>query len=188
MMPGLLSARSCAIVFSTLSAIPVFCQGNQPKGQVSFRTTLGSLKFVPHNDTDLVTGHLEMSFTGTVLVSGLDDKGRITPSGSVRMEYQDKDHRKVVFFGTGKLVVDGTCRSIQWFGRDMQGTFSGRGVLRLFGEFDRQGKTGDYWYGAFADAKAQRTPWGTYGITASVPEDRIIPAQGTVPVPRRGGG
>ncbi len=193
MMPTRFSARTAAaMALFTLTLFSV-AQPQKPKvpidvGPLSMKTNLGSFKLVSHSDEDPLRGHLEMSFTGTVLVSGLDAKGKVTPSGGVRLEYADDAHKKRVYFGTGKLVVDGTARSIQWFGRGMQGTFVGRGLLRLYGEFDKDSKTGDYWFGPMSDTKSARIAWNSLGMQVDIPFHESGPSQQTIPTPRKSGG
>lgn len=147
--------------------------------RLSFASKLGSFKLQLRDDKDLVKGTLEISFTGTVLISGLSKDGVVTPGPGVRLEYKDDEHSRRVYFGTGKLTMTGTARSVQFFGRDVSGTFLGRGVFRFYGEFDRNLKTGDYWYWLPTDTKAERTPWGTYGMQAVVPkgDPATIPQQ-----------
>lgn len=172
-----------------LAAMPLslLAQGNEPPGVISFQTALGSFKLLPRNDKDPVRGRLEFSFTGTVLISGL--QGRVIPSGNLRKEFDDPKMQRQVFFGTGKLVIEGTVRSVQWFGREMRGNFNGRGIFRFYGEFwrnpaTRQLETGNYWYGLPTDARAERRPWGTYGMQAAVPEVKFGPPQDVTPRPR----
>lgn len=147
--------------------------------RLSFASKLGSFKLQLRDDKDLVKGTLELNFTGTVLVSGLSKDGVVTMGSGVRLEYKNDQQNRRVYFGTGTLKITGTARSVQFFGRDLTGTFLGRGVFRFYGEFDKNLKTGDYWYGMPTDAKAERTPWGTYGMQAVVPkgEPAGIPQQ-----------
>ena len=63
----------------------------------------------------------------------------------------------------------------------------GRGLFRIAGEFDKSGKTGSYWFGPVTDTKAERKPWGTYGIQIECPEVHYGPAKDTIPTPRKGG-
>ncbi len=197
MMPKMIHARWCAI--ASLSAVVLYATAQQfpppqkpgvslPTGKFSMKTALGSFKLLGHSDEDPVRGHFEVSFTGTILVSGLASGGKLVTSGNVREEYSDAKHNKREFFGTGKLIVDGTVRSIQWFGRDLVGSFEGRGLLRLYGEFDKQSKTGDYWFGAPTDANAKRIPWGTTGMQVEVPMSIYQRPVPQIPTPRNHGG
>ncbi len=135
-------------------------------GTVHFHTTVGSFKILGGGDSP-AQGKLEVSFHGTLLVSGL--KGKVTPSGNVRLEKDYKPQKKQVFFGTGKIVVEGSYNAVQFFGRDLEGVFTGFGAMRLYGEFDRKLETGEYWY----EGK-ERRPWGTGGMTLLVPEPGAI--------------
>ena len=193
MMPKMIHARWCAI--ASLTGVVLAATAQQPPkpdtsktGKLSMKTALGSFKLLGHSDEDPVKGHFEFSFTGTVLVSGLAPGATLSTSGAVREEYSDTKHNKREFFGTGKIVVDGTMRSIQWFGRDMSGSFEGRGLFRLYGEFDKQSKTGDYWFGPATDATSKRMQWGTYGMQVEVPMNQYMRPVPAVPTPRRTGG
>jgi hypothetical protein len=120
------------------------------------------------------SGKVEIQFTGSVLVSDL--QGDLTVSPGLIKEYQG--HGKVVYFGTGTLTVDGKFRGLQWFGRDMSGKWVGRGVVRLFGEFDKNLHTGDYWF----EDETRKIAWGQGGQTVVLPN----PAGRTVNPVERG--
>jgi hypothetical protein len=150
--------------------------GKRTYGTLNFETKLGSFKLLPKKD--LASGRVEISFTGTLLLSNF--KGTLTKTGSIRREYLGHDRQ--VYFGSGTIVVEGTFRGIQWFGRDMKGKWHGEGVARLFGEFDQSLDTGWFWYNDPTDRRA----WGTYGRLAELPERSMI-GTGT-PVPRKRGG
>lgn len=161
----------------------VMAQSGQPAttkvpdghGVFNFATRIGSFKLLDG------VGKVEVSFTGTLLVSQL--KGTIVPSGNLRKEYTSPSKDKQVWHGTGKVVVQGNFRGIQWFGTDMRGRWVGAGRARIYGEFDQNLKTGEYWFG---DSAATKMPWSTYGLELSVPE---MKAGGSgVPVERKPGG
>ncbi|MCW5939118.1 MAG: hypothetical protein KF884_03735 [Fimbriimonadaceae bacterium] len=101
-----------------------------------FTTRLGSFKILDGK------GRLEFSFTGTVLLSNV--KGQSSVTGRVRRE-MTREGREV-WTGTGRVVVVGEWRGVQWFGRDLTGFWFGAGVIRFAGEFDRNLETGRYWY------------------------------------------
>jgi hypothetical protein len=105
-------------------------------GTFHFRTKLGSFRLIDGK------GRVEFTFTGSVLLNKV--KGRATVTGNVRKEY-DKYERQI-WTGTGRVIVTGEWRAIQWFGRDMQGVWFGSGIARLQGEFDRDLNTGEYWF------------------------------------------
>lgn len=136
-------------------------------------TKVGSMKIV---GSDLVppTGHLEMSFTGTILLSGLNGKLDIT--GKVKKEYEDLKFSKTAYFGTGKIVIDGKFSSLQWFGRDMNAVFKGTAVFRIFGEFDKDLNTGTCYFGS---APKDKINWDIGGRSIVVPvppsQRRVIP-------------
>lgn len=144
---------------------------------LNFKCNLGSFKLLPKSG--MADGHIEMSFTGTLLVSQFD--GKITVSGNLKKEFEG--YGRAAYFGTGKVVIDGKFRGVQWFGSGLSGKWTGNGVARLYGEFDRNLDTGKYWYENLNDVK----PWGTYGLTAEVPE-RVMSQGDTNVVPKRRGG
>jgi hypothetical protein len=160
----------------------VFAQGGAPTqpglpdpsyGVFNFSTKIGSFKLLDG------VGKVEVSFTGTILISQL--KGTVVPAGSIKKEYSSKD--KEVWHGTGKLVIDGSFRGIQFFGTNMTGKWVGRGRARIYGEFDRNLETGYYYYGTDVSRKVA---WSMYGMELSVPQ---FQQGGTgVPVERKPGG
>lgn len=133
---------------------------SQKSTVLNLQTKIGSFKMLGVGTTP-ASGTIVMNFTGTVLVSGL--KGKLTPSGNVRREIYHENRGKQVFFGTGKLIIQGSFQGVQWFGRNLTATVDGFGVLRLAGEFDRELNTGFYWYGP----KGEKKPWNTGGITVT---------------------
>ena len=105
-----------------------------------------------------------MTFSGTVLIANVGAKVEMT--GDVKKEAELKKSNRTVYHGTGKLVLDGSVRAVQWFGHDLKATWKGSAIIRLFGEFDKDLNTGTYWYEALPD---QRKPWYTGGMSAVVP-------------------
>lgn len=138
-------------------------------------SNLGSFKIYPGQ------GRCEFSFTGTVLVSGLNDDGYVEASPGVIVEYTGLN--RTVYHGTGSIVVSGKWRALQWFGTDMSGVWYGQGMMRIIGEFDRDLNTGTYWYSDPSDVGN----WPTNMIELVLPERRFGETQGIVPR-RRGGG
>jgi len=145
------------------------------------RTRLGSFKIVPAGDTPAM-GRFEMTFTGTVLVHNVN--GKLEVSGKLRLEYNN--HGRKVFTGTGRIVVTGEWRSMQWFGSDMEAVWYGRGLIRVSGEFDRNLDTGEYWY----DDPKQKYYWypgasmEVHLPQAGAPPARPIERRRTQPVPK----
>ena len=105
-------------------------------------TNIGSFKLLGSEDKD-VTGHLEFTGKGTVLISGVDNPPVTT--GTLKLEYSYPKLKKYCFHGQGSFKLDGSWRSVQWFGMNLTGSFNGRGKFRLVGEFDKNLNTGLYW-------------------------------------------
>lgn len=157
-------------------ATPEQRAGVTPKseyGTMHLQTQLGSFKLIDGE------GRVEFTFSGTVLISQL--KGNLQVTGDVVKQYQDKERQ--VYFGTGKVVVTGSFRAIQWFGKDMKLVWYGRGVARLTGQFSRDRvtnelKTGDLWY----DNPNDKIAWpGQGSLDRSLPP----PQAPVTPKPRR---
>jgi hypothetical protein len=148
-------------------------------GALNLQTNVGSFRITGTKDP--AEGRLEIQFTGSVLVSQLDPNGTVTASEGLIKEYDARDRK--VYFGSGKLVVEGKFRKFQWFGRDMQARFVGKGIFLMYGEFDKNLDTGTYWY----DGNPKRFPWGQGGRTLAIPNEG---ANVVKPVPRNqaGGG
>ncbi len=155
-------------------------------GQFNMTTRVGSFKMLEFNDQNQPEGHFEMTFTGTVLV----DTSKAVPhdrnlktvvhtSGNVKFE--KSYHGRDLYFGTGKIIVDGGWHAIQWFGRDMNASFFGTGVMQLTGEFDKDLNTGQYWY---SDGK--KLDWGTGGQQPTVPQTVYGGAKSTVRINGKG--
>lgn len=130
-------------------------------GELNLQTNVGSFRVTGTRDP--AHGRLEIDFTGSVLISDL--AGSISASQGLIKEYDDQGRK--VYFGTGKLVIEGKFRKFQWFGRDMQARFVGAGIFLLFGEFDKNLETGTFWY---SDA-SKRLPWGHGGNTVPIPNE-----------------
>lgn len=113
-------------------------------------TKIGSARFIDG------VGRLELSFTGTLLISGYKGDAAAV-SGNVRKEYDEKG--RTVYFGTGKVVFSGNWRGIQWFGRDFKAVWYGTGIVRIRGEFDKDLNTGEYWFNDPNDKQY----WATQG-------------------------
>lgn len=128
-----------------------------------FATRIGSFKLTG-NDKTPPQGTLDMSFNGTVLISGPEKGTTIETKGNVRMEKETPDHEKRVYFGTGGIVVKGKVHALQFFGKDLTGTFTGIGIFRPYGEFDKKLETGFFWFEG-----GERRAWGTGGNLFVVP-------------------
>ena len=157
-----------------------------PVDTLFLSTTVGSFKILPTGG-EKTKGTLDVDFEGTMMVSGLT--GTAVPGAGVRLEYNREDHNKKVFFGKGHIRVEGEFRAIQFFGRNLKGSFRGNAVARLYGEFDKAMETGYYWFAS----KPEKVDWGTYGRTVVVPPPASDTAAGPIKgkvrdVPKKGGG
>ena len=133
-----------------LTAVAAF--GQKPSapanGVLHFTTNIGSLKLF--NGDGTVTLH----FHGTVLIRGY--KGTPVVAGKIQKEYDSHDRQS--YFGDGTFTFDGHFDSIQWFGSDLVGLWNGRGGFRLYGDYDKDLKTGWFWFG---EDVANKTAWPT---------------------------
>ena len=145
-------------------------KANSEYGELVFSTAIGSFKLVSPADRNS-RGKLEMSFKGTLLLVGVKPTTPIQVSGSLRKEYDNKAGDRVIYHGQGRIVIDGSVKSVQWFGRDLSARFNGFGIFRFYGEFDNKGQTGTYQI----TGDKQRY-WGSGGITVVVPNPAISPA------------
>ncbi|MFI5388044.1 MAG: hypothetical protein ACHQ50_18205, partial [Fimbriimonadales bacterium] len=106
---------------------------------------LASFKIVPRGP-EVPAGRLEFSFSGTVMVNGLAPGSYLATTGNVRKEYDHPEHGRLVYFGKGKILIVGRFKGCQWFGRDLDLTFKGAGIVRFVAEFDKNLETGSYWF------------------------------------------
>ena len=181
--------------------VNVQAQDASGMGELNFQTHLGSFRIIRFNEKAPAIGRLEITFSGTVLVSGYEGKPiEPTIKGNIRREFPDPkvlpslaNHReKVVYHGTGSMVIDGKYMFIQWFGRNMKAKWVGAGVIRLIGEFDDKLETGTYY---FKDP-AKINWWPTSVSEIHLPQDmygRFGPTVKPVmpkapPKPKSGGG
>lgn len=136
------------------NATPAQMAGVKPSSQFStvhLQTKLGSFKSIDGE------GRFEVTCAGTILISNFKGKAEIGPGW--RKEHESRG--RAVYSGKGKVVLTGSWRGFQWFGRDMNAVWYGKGVVRVVGEFDRNLKTGDYWY----DDPKKKLPWFSSGVT-----------------------
>lgn len=137
---------------------------------LKFNTKVGSFKILG-TDEVLAQGTLTMAFKGTVMVSDLEPGGKVSFSGDVRKEYTTDDNRKTLYFGKGTMTVAGRYKSLQFFGQDLDANFFGLGIFRLYGEFDKDLKTGTYQVD-----QGEKMPWGTNGMQVAVPNPAMSSA------------
>lgn len=130
---------------------------------IFLESKIGSMKIVP--PSDFASGHLVMNFEGTVLISGA--QGTVNYEGNIKEEYVNEKYKKKVIHGKGKLILDGKFKGLQWFGKNLTADFKGEAIVRLYGEFDRELKTGLFWYEGAPDYKYD---WTSQGWTAYVPQ------------------
>lgn len=141
-------------------------------GVIHLRTKLGSIKAIDGE------GRLEISFTGTLLITNLE--GKSTFSGDIREEYNK--HGRACYTGKGTAVIEGKWRGIQFFGSDMNCTWFGRGFIRVTGEFDENLQTGDYWY----ENPSEKRAFPNANVKSDVVPDPRRPVKSDiVPKPRK---
>lgn len=156
---------------------------NPGYGTLHLSARLGSFRLLDG------VGRVEVTFTGTLLLTKLKGieggPGSVTITGDVRKEFED--HERTAYFGTGKAVVVGRFRGIQWFGRNMRAVWYGAGVARLAGEFDQNLETGWYWY----RDPSRRQAWlatGVFEVRLPDPFDLGDVTPRPVPMQPRNGG
>jgi hypothetical protein len=149
---GVATLATVVVLMASRPAHAQMGNGKRPDGPgvAHLEAKVGSFKLLAADPDppkgykpDFLTGHLEMSCSGTFLITGADHPPVIT--GNIIKEYEYAPLKKVAYHGTGKLVMDGTWTSLQWFGTDLTATFKGRGKFRLVGEFDKNQQLGTYW-------------------------------------------
>lgn len=148
-------------------------EGREKFGTMHLQSNLGSYRSIDGE------GRLETTFKGTLLVSKLDGKMNIV-SGKLRKEYEGLD--RVVYTGQATVVFSGKWRAIQWFGSDMRTVWYGSGFMRISGEFDKNMKTGDYWY----ENPAEKLPFPSSSVfTLTLPRQVSGADQSIVPQGRK---
>jgi len=134
------------------------------------RASIGSFKLLDG------TGRVEVSFTGSLLVSQLTG-GKIQLIGKFEKQYDDRGRQ--LYYGKGTAIFSGKWRGVQWFGKDMKLVWYGTGKARLAGEYDKNLKTGELWY----DDPKKITNWpaqGTFDYSLPMPV-----SQPNAPRPKR---
>jgi hypothetical protein len=103
---------------------------------------------------------------GTLYISGL--KGERTVTG-MRLEY--KDGARECYHGIGHVDINGKFRAINFLGSGVKGSFTGYGMFRLYGDLDKNLRTGLFWYPGLKDAKGKQVVenWDTNGRQVDVP-------------------
>lgn len=149
---------------------PVGIKYVKQHGLIYFNTNVGSFKILGINEIP-VEGTIDLEFKGTVLVSDLEPGSSIVVSPGIRREIDDKKLNKQVYFGHGRITIEGKLRALQFFGTDLRARFDGFGFIRLYGEFDRNLDTGLFWFKGF---ETQQAPWNNGGISFSVPRADLV--------------
>jgi hypothetical protein len=154
----------CFGCLGLLSITPGIAQApGDATGEAVLKTTTGAFKITSPGDK-LAFGKIKMAFKGSILIVGYQGATPIAPSGGLRVEYKDDKRQRVEYFGDGTITLDGKFRAIQWFGRNLNMTWNGMGIVRLYGEFDKNGDTGTF------EVKGDKLRyWGTGGMTLSLP-------------------
>lgn len=145
-------------------------------GTLHLQANLGSFRCIDGQ------GRFEATCAGTVLVNRLNGKINVSPGW--RKEYEGNG--RVIYTGRGTITVTGSWRGFQWFGRDLKAVWYGTGVVLVVGEFDRNLKTGDYWY----DDPTKKNAWFNSSVTTVyLPQQQFGADTNAKPVerPKRGG-
>ncbi|MCH8274314.1 MAG: hypothetical protein IH851_05955 [Armatimonadetes bacterium] len=108
-------------------------------------------------------GRVEMTFRGGLLLHNFQGTAKVT--GDVREEFQGMGRR--AWFGTGKAVLEGKWRKVQWFGGDLKAVWYGWGYANLFGEYDPVTKGS----GIVKIDDLDEKPWYTTGTQHYVPKE-----------------
>ncbi len=168
-----------SLITATVGAAQGTLVPDKPYGTLFFKAQIGSFKVLPGGNIP-AQGKLEFSCNGTFLVSRLRDGGTVKTTGTIRKEYEHKGSNKQVYFGKGTVVIEGKFDAVQFFGREIDAKFYGFGFVRVYGEFDKNLNTGEYWYEG-----EKHHAWGTSGMALAVPNPEGAP---TKPSIRRVGG
>lgn len=140
---------------------------------LNFEANIGSFKMAT------CKGKAEFTFQGTALLA--DFKGTVTPVGDLKVEFDDKKKNRKTYFGKGKLILEGEWSAVQVFGKGFKGYFRGHGFVQMQGEFDKDLKTGTWWWSSSPDKK---TAWFTSLMTVQCPPNAALNARPKL----RGGG
>ena len=146
-----------------LCTVPSLAQAPPQVGQVAMNTKIGSFKITSPGD-QLAYGKIKMTFRGSCLIVGYDGKIPLVASPSLHVEYKDDKRQRIEYHGTGSITLEGRFRAIEWFGRDLNMDWSGLGICRVYGEFDKDGNTGTY---TIKNKKTQY--WGSGGMQFVLP-------------------
>ena len=169
----------CLALVSVIPGI-AHAQG-EPTGEAVLKTTIGAFKITSPGDTPAF-GKITMSFKGSILIVGYTGSSPINASSGLRVEYKDDKRTRIEYFGEGTITLDGKFRAIQWFGRNLTMNWNGMGIMRLYGEFDKNGDTGTY------EVKGDKLRyWGTGGMTFSLPSRLSTATAPEVKIKKSGG-
>lgn len=133
---------------------------------ITWNCNIGSYKFVT------AKGRAVLNFDGTCVISDLE--GKATPSGNIKVEWENKDMKRTSYFGKGQIIIEGRWSGVSVFGKSLSGHFNGYGFMYITGEFDQNLSTGTYW---FDSNKTRKFPWFTSMTTVMLPPDPRINAK-----------
>lgn len=150
-------------------------------GEIVMKTNKGSFKILSQADKKAF-GKIQMSFKGTILIVGYEGTAPITTTPGLRVEYKNDKYARIEYFGEGTLTLDGKFRAIQWFGKNLNMFWSGLGICRVYGEFDKNNETGTY-----AIKGEPVRYWGSGGTTFTVPA-RVSSSEAPPVIIKKGGG
>lgn len=150
-------------------------QETAPFGHAEMQVGVGSFR-LQRNGRSTGEGRADLTFRGTVLLSQYQGKPVII-SGNVRKEYEG--YGRVVYFGQGRIIIDGKFRAFQWFGGDMKCTFDGNAAMQFSGEYGGPTTGGGY-------LKIDEAPprlWYSSGMNCLIP---ALVLDGSAPRPSKG--
>lgn len=162
-----------SVRMNSVPLVPGLTPSKPNYGVMYFNSRIGSFKIVGPGE-QYPEGSVTLQCHGTVLISDL--QGTVVPA-NMNLELNDTKLKKQVYFGNGRITVRGKFKNIQFFGRDLKAAWDGFGIIRFYGEFDKNLETGLYWYG---NDPTNKLDWGNGGMTQTLPQTKRGP-QGPTP-------
>jgi hypothetical protein len=177
------------LLLGTLSAAQLERPGKLPGGQGIVMLDSGPGSFRAEGEGVLVIDTLAgdpKGGIGTVYITGLEGPGAAIKVSGMREEYRERT--RVCYHGKGRVEVRGKFHAVYFLGEHVKGYFEGKGMLRLYGDLDRNMRTGLFYYPGFKkDGEQVYEHWETYGRVVEVPIPKDYePRSTSLGVPVRG--